>query len=110
MNHTVTGLTGAAPIWHDVMDYLHQGKPNRNSRVPTALLSARCARSTDYYPTAFARQYQDLPDGTVPTQQSTIVQKFPIHKETNKIAVAAPHPTRSRNASFSLSAAGPGLV
>ncbi len=89
MDHTVTGLTGAAPIWHDVMDYLHEGKPQRAFDRPDGLVNrAVCAidglLSNGVCPTIS----EIFIPGTEPKQISTIVQKFPIDKETNRLAVA----------------------
>ncbi|HEY3342432.1 MAG TPA: transglycosylase domain-containing protein, partial [Anaerolineae bacterium] len=89
MNHTVTGLTGAAPIWHDVMDYLNQGKPNRDFVQPDGLVERAVCQVDGLLPNGVCPAVTELfLPGTVPTQQDTIVQKFPINKETGKIAVA----------------------
>ena len=89
MDHTVTGLTGAAPIWHDVMDYLNQDKPNREFERPDGLEEHTVCQIDGLLPNGVCPAVTELflPD-TVPTQQDTIVQKFPINKETGKIAVA----------------------
>lgn len=43
MRH-VSGVTGAAPIWHDVMEELHKGRPAREFTVPEGLVEqAVCA-------------------------------------------------------------------
>ncbi len=42
----VTGITGAAPIWHDVMDVAHKGLPIREFERPEGLTEAEvCALS-----------------------------------------------------------------
>ncbi len=89
MDHTVTGLTGAAPIWHDVMEYLNQDKPIREFERPDGLEEHAVCQVDGLLPNGVCPSISELflPD-TVPTQQDTIVQKFPINKETGKIAVA----------------------
>jgi membrane peptidoglycan carboxypeptidase len=95
MNHTVTGLTGAAPIWHDVMEYLHQGKPNREFERPDGIVERGVCQIDGLLPNGTCPAVSELfVDGAVPTQQSTIVQKFPINKETNRIAVAGTPPDK----------------
>ncbi|WP_343732456.1 penicillin-binding protein 1C [Duganella sp.] len=34
----VSGVTGAAPVWRDVMDYLHRGQPSRAPRPPAGVV------------------------------------------------------------------------
>ena len=36
--HHVSGVTGAAPIWHDVMEELLKGRPVREFRMPAGLV------------------------------------------------------------------------
>jgi 1A family penicillin-binding protein len=44
--HHVSGVTGAAPIWHDVMEELLKGKPVRQFRQPAGLVRREiCADS-----------------------------------------------------------------
>ncbi|RME42986.1 MAG: PBP1A family penicillin-binding protein, partial [Caldilineae bacterium] len=69
MRH-VSGITGAAPIWHDVMEAIHRGRPARSFPRPDGLVqvtvcavngllpSAGCARTLDEWFIA----------GTEPTQ------------------------------------------
>jgi len=93
MSHGVTGLSGAAPIWHDVMEYLHQGHDIHTFTRPDGLVSvAVCQidglRSNGVCP---ARQELFMP-GTEPDQTSTIVQNFPVNKETGKLALPGTPP------------------
>jgi membrane peptidoglycan carboxypeptidase len=89
MDHTVTGLTGAAPIWHDVMDFLHQGKPAREFERPDGLVNRAVCAIDGLLPNGVCPSISEIfIPGTEPKQVSTIVQKFPINKETNKLAVA----------------------
>jgi penicillin-binding protein 1C len=34
----VSGVSGAAPVWRDVMDYLHRDRPGRQPAAPTGLV------------------------------------------------------------------------
>ena len=95
MADTVTGLTGAAPIWHEVMDYLNQGRPIRSFERPAGLVEHAVCQIDGLLPNGVcpAKSEIFLP-GTVPTQQDTMVQKFPIDKETGKIAVPGTPPDK----------------
>ncbi|MEH0168151.1 penicillin-binding protein 1C [Roseateles microcysteis] len=35
--HDVSGVSGAAPVWHQLMHYLHQGRPSRPPKAPAGL-------------------------------------------------------------------------
>jgi penicillin-binding protein 1C len=39
--HDVSGVAGAAPVWHDIMLALHAGRRSRPPRAPPALTNAR---------------------------------------------------------------------
>jgi penicillin-binding protein 1C len=37
----VTGVAGAAPVWLEIMNYLHRGKTSKSPQAPTGVLSAQ---------------------------------------------------------------------
>jgi len=39
----VSGVTGAAPVWRDVMDYLHHGQPGRAPAAPAGVIKRQVA-------------------------------------------------------------------
>lgn len=39
----VSGVTGAAPVWRDVMDYLHHGQPSRAPAAPAGVVRRQVA-------------------------------------------------------------------
>jgi penicillin-binding protein 1C len=39
--HGVSGISGAAPVWREVMDFLHEGDPPRAGAAPAGLVRAR---------------------------------------------------------------------
>ncbi|NJM39994.1 MAG: hypothetical protein HC853_04070 [Anaerolineae bacterium] len=55
MDKGITGLTGAAPIWNDVMNFLHEGKPQREFEQPEGLSQSGVCASMAWCPTARAR-------------------------------------------------------
>jgi len=93
MSKGVTGLTGAAPIWKDVMDYLHQGREMRDFVRPDGLQNVGVCVIDGLLSNGVCpgRAEMFLP-GTEPEQTSTIVQNFPINKETGKLALPGTPP------------------
>jgi membrane carboxypeptidase/penicillin-binding protein PbpC len=93
MNRNVTGLTGAAPIWHDVMEFLHRDRPLRDFQRPEGLVEKTVCAIDGLAPNGVCPSVVELfLPGTEPSEQSTLVQKFPINKETNRIAVPGTPP------------------
>jgi len=93
MSQGVTGLTGAAPIWHDVMEYLHQDRPIRNFARPEGLITLAVCQIDGLLPNGVCPTVNEIfIPGTEPTQQSTMVQLFPINKETGKLALPGTPP------------------
>lgn len=88
MNKGVTGVTGAAPIWRDVMEYLHRDKPVQDFAQPDELEKASICLIDGLLSNGICPAGNEifLP-GTKPTRQSTVVQKFPINRETGKLAL-----------------------
>jgi len=93
MSRGVTGLTGAAPIWHDVMEYLHQGLPIRSFVRPEGLIDLSVCQIDGLLPNGVCPTVSELfLPGSEPTQQSTLVQLFPMNKETGKLALPGTPP------------------
>ena len=93
MSRGVTGLTGAAPIWHNVMEYLHRAReikeftrPEGISDVSVCLVDGLLANEV-----CPSRSEIFLP-GTAPTRSSTLAQKFPLNRETGKLALPGTPP------------------
>ena len=94
MDSSLTGVTGAAPIWREVMNMLHQGKPAVIFKQPDGLVSRGVCAIDGLLPNLGACPVisELFIDGTQPKQVSTIVQKFPIRKDTGKIAIPGTPP------------------
>lgn len=45
----VLGITGAAPVWLELMNRLHAGSPSQPPRPPASLVKARSALGEEYY-------------------------------------------------------------
>ena len=48
--HEVSGVSGAAPIWHEIVGALHAGQPSRAPARPAGVLSQRVAFEADREP------------------------------------------------------------
>ncbi len=86
----VTGLSGAAPIWHDVMLYYLQGKPVEEWQRPPGLVDVRVDSlsgllPSDYTPGSVVELFLE---GTEPTQRDNVHQMVRINRENGKLATA----------------------
>ena len=93
MNRSVTGLSGAAPIWHDVMEYLHRDTPIRDFERPDGLVESAVCAVDGLLPNGACPSVAELfIPGTEPAEESTMVQTFPVNRETGKLAVPGTPP------------------
>jgi penicillin-binding protein 1C len=86
--HNVTGLTGAAPIWHEVMRGLLQGRPDRPFERPDGLMRVEVCDLSGLLPSpacAHTRTEWFLA-GTEPTQTDAFHQQIWIDMLTNSLA------------------------
>jgi membrane carboxypeptidase/penicillin-binding protein PbpC len=84
----VTGLTGAAPIWHEAIRKVLEGKPKVNFARPDGLIQVEvCARS-GLLPTEFCPHTRTewFIAGTEPTQPDNIYQQITIDMLTGALA------------------------
>jgi penicillin-binding protein 1C len=86
--HNVTGLTGAAPIWHEVMRGLLQGHPDRPFERPDGLAQAEVCDLSGLLPAAACphTRLEWFIAGTNPTQADTFHQQVWIDMLTNSLA------------------------
>jgi membrane carboxypeptidase/penicillin-binding protein len=86
----VTGLSGAAPIWHDVMLYYLRDKPAEIWERPRGLVDVQVDALSGMLPTDHTeRTVTELfLEGTQPTQPDNIHQVFRINRENGKLATA----------------------
>ncbi len=75
-----TGVTGAAPIWHDVMERIHQGRPVRWFARPPALQQVTICANSGLLPTAACpdRVPEWFLPGTAPTALDTWHQNVAV--------------------------------
>jgi penicillin-binding protein 1C len=73
----VSGVSGAAPVWRDVMDFLHRERPGKQGSAPSALVRKTVAYQPAHEP---AREEWFL-RGT----ETTLVDAVPAARRTPKI-------------------------
>jgi penicillin-binding protein 1C len=86
--HNVTGLTGAAPIWHEVMRGLLQGQPDHPFERPDGLTQREVCDLSGLLPTAACRHSHRewFIVGTEPTQTDAYYRQISIDALTNSMA------------------------
>lgn len=87
MGH-VSGLDGAAPIWHTVMEQLLADKPVEPFSVPPGLVQVQVCADSGLLPTPTCPRAKTeiFIAGTEPTTPDTLHQVFRICKTTGKLA------------------------
>jgi len=85
--HNVTGLTGAAPIWHEVMRGLLQGRPDHPFARPDGLTQVEVCDLSGLLPTSACQHTRTewFIAGTEPTQADTTYQQVWIDTLTNAL-------------------------
>lgn len=97
MSNIASGITGAAPIWHDIMAYLLEDKVSHPvSRPPNVIQKKVCSVSglippPEGTPNRCETRFEYFIKGTEPTKVDSGIQKVRIDKETNDLA--APNKT-----------------
>ncbi|HXV44328.1 MAG TPA: transglycosylase domain-containing protein, partial [Anaerolineae bacterium] len=92
----VTGLSGAAPIWHDVMLYYLQDKPAESWERPRGLVTAQVDSLSGLLPSESTpgTVTELFLEGTVPTQRDNVHQVFRINRENGKLATVYTPPEK----------------
>ena len=86
--HNVTGLTGAAPIWNEVMRGLLQGHPDHPFARPDGLTQVEVCDLSGLLPTPACQHTHTewFINGTEPTQKDSTYQQVWIDALTNTLA------------------------
>ena len=93
MTNLASGITGAAPIWRDIMtEFLKDTPSHPISRPPSVIQKKVCSISglippPDGTPNRCETRFEYFIKGTEPTKTDPGVQKVKIDKETNDLAV-----------------------
>lgn len=89
MEH-ISGITGAAPIWHDVMEYIHQALPAKEFVEPPNITRMSVCLASGLLPTKECPQVvrEVFIKGNEPTQPDNIWKAFRIFVPNGKLATA----------------------
>ena len=94
MKH-VTGISGAAPVWHDIIQYFLKDKEKVPFIRPPGLVQKTICATTGLLPTKYCPQTTELfIPGTEPTAYDTLDQAFLIDTETGNLATTSTPPDK----------------
>lgn len=84
----VTGLTGAGPIWHDVMRSILEGRPERSFQQPEGLKQVEICALSGLLPTEFCEHTKKewFINGTEPTALDMFYKQIWIDRTTGALA------------------------
>ncbi|MBX3085528.1 MAG: transglycosylase domain-containing protein [Anaerolineae bacterium] len=94
MGDDVSGSTGAAPIWHAIMEYYLQGKPVSTWQRPASVVEATVCQISGLLPTPDCDKtkelfFQDSLSSTVPTQPDIYWKRVQINRRNGKLATSS---------------------
>ena len=99
----VSGITGAAPVWHDVMTYYLKDKPVEPFTRPPGLVEKTVCATTGLLPTKYCPTRAELfIPGNEPKSYDTLHQAFLIDKTTGKLATAFTPPEQVEEKVFEI--------
>ncbi|MFN8411816.1 MAG: penicillin-binding protein 1C [Anaerolineales bacterium] len=84
----VTGLTGAAPIWHDAMRTILEGQPEQTFVRPDGLREVKVCEMSGLLPTEFCAHTKSewFIEGTEPLTPDTFYKQIWVDAFTNQLA------------------------
>lgn len=93
MEH-ISGVSGAGPIWHDVMEKIHQTIPVHPFVEPPGMTRVEVCATSGLLPTPYCpeRVKELFIAGTEPKTYDNIWQSFRINKRSGKLATACTPP------------------
>ncbi len=93
MEH-ISGVSGAGPIWHDIMEKIHQTIPVHPFVEPPGMTRVEVCATSGLLPTPYCpeRIKELFIAGTEPKTYDNVWQPFRINKNTGKLATACTPP------------------
>jgi 1A family penicillin-binding protein len=101
MRH-VTGVMGAAPMWHDVMESLHRGRPVRQFVEPPGLVSVEVCADSGLLPPCPRTITELFIEGTQPTQTDDWHRTFALDTRNGLLAGAGCPPQFTTQKAYTL--------
>lgn len=89
MSSIVSGITGAAPIWHDIMSHLLENKPAESISRPNNVIQKAVCNLSGLIPNKESMcptKYEYFIKGTEPNQFDVTPQKVWVDKSTQDLA------------------------
>ncbi len=95
MNNLASGITGAAPIWHDIMSYLLKDKVLSPLSRPTSVIQKKVCSLSGLIPSSSGceTRFEYFIKGTEPTRLDPGIQKIKVDKSTQDL----PTPNQTDN-------------
>ncbi|HHX43464.1 MAG TPA: penicillin-binding protein [Chloroflexi bacterium] len=83
-----SGVRVAGPIWHDVMEWLHDGLPVESFERPEGIVTAIVDSVSGKLPTEYSpgRMQELFMEGTVPVEHDDVHRPIGICRESQKLA------------------------
>ena len=83
-----SGVRAAGPIWHNVMEWLHEGLPVENFHRPPGIVTAIVDGVSGKLPTEHSpwRMQEIFIQGTVPTEEDDVHRAFRICRASGRLA------------------------
>lgn len=99
----VSGITGAAPVWNQLMSYYLKDAPVETFVRPAGLAEATVCATTGLLPTKYCPTTTELfIPGSEPTSYDTLHQAFLIDRETGQLATAYTPPDKVEEKVFEI--------
>ena len=99
----VTGISGAAPVWNQIMTYFLKDKPVEPFIRPPGLEEKSVCATTGLLPTKYCPTVTELfIPGTEPTSYDTLYQAFLIDRDTGQLATANTPPDKVEEKVFEI--------
>ena len=99
----VSGISGAAPLWNQLMTYFLKDKPIEPFVRPSGLVEKVICATTGLLPTKYCPTTRELfIPGTEPTSYDTLSQAFLIDRETGQLATAFTPPEKVEEKVFEI--------
>jgi len=88
MTRLASGVTGAAPIWHDIMSHILKDKPSESLQRPSSVIQKRICNLSGLLPPpdGCETRFEYFIKGTEPTRFQEGKRKVFIDKTTNDLA------------------------
>ena len=88
MTRLASGITGAAPIWHDIMSHILKDKPSESLQRPSSVIQKRICNLSGLLPPpdGCETRFEYFIKGTEPTSFQEGKRKVFIDKTTNDLA------------------------